>query len=241
MRLQLILLFLLVFGLVSAYGQSDYAGSFENDRGIYALGTGSQGYGAFIESTIYRSMYVKGYSGWYDAYFGGEAGISAASVTNRSGSIQTIAFNIGKKTIEPGDLVAMVGITSSPDNGMPMLAVARVDADNWNGVIGVAKLAVLAETVDPKGDGNHYVDFAPVSGVITSEGYLLIITGGLAPAVKISSLPLVANGKIGDKIGLAINGQMALSSTNNNAIILGRIAGPIDKANATIPMFINID
>ncbi len=106
----------------------------------------------------------------------------------------------------------MVGVTASPENGQPMLAVAKVDASNRNAVIGVAKEAVSAETVAFE-DGSEYVDFAPTAGVIAPNSYLVIITDGLAPAVNVSSLALVANGEIGDKIALSTSGEMRTSQS----------------------------
>ena len=58
--------------------------------------------------------------------------------------------------IEPGDLVAMVGVAPSPENGQPMLAVAKVDASNRQAVIGVAKQAFSVEfRSEPDGKRVH--------------------------------------------------------------------------------------
>lgn len=237
---------------VGVYGRGDTSNSysfyneggyFEGGKGLYALGTdssGEAGYGARIYSNQYRGMYVQGATNWFDAYFGGDSGISSASYTDRIAATQSVVFNSGAATIEPGDLVAMVGVTESPDNGLPMLAVAKADATNYNAVIGVAKEAVSAETVSFE-DNPEYVDFSPVSGSIAPDSYLVIITEGLAPSVNLTSLALLTDGQIGDKIALFDNGQMALSTADGNGIIVGKVAGPIDQTNGTIPLFINID
>lgn len=237
---------------VGVYGRGDTSNSysfyneggyFEGGKGLYARGTdtsGEAGYGARIYSDNYRGMYVYGDNGYFDAYFGGLDGISAASYTDRFAAAQSVVVNLGSTAIEPGDLVAMVGVTPSPENGQPMLAVAKVDASNRNAVIGVAKQAVSAQTVTFE-DGNEYIDFSPTSGVIAPDSYLVIITGGLAPAVNVSSLALLADGSIGDKVVLSASGEMAFSSSDTEAIVVGKIAGPIDEKNSTIPMFIDID
>ncbi len=237
---------------VGVYGRGDTSNSysfyneggyFEGGKGLYARGTdsiGEQGYGARIFSDQYRGMYVQGSSGWFDGYFGGNNGISTNGVTDRSAAAQSLVVNRGAVTIEPGDLVAMIGIVESPENGQPMLAVTKVDASNRNAVIGVAKEAVLAETVVFE-DGSEYVDFAPVAGAIVPGGYLVIITGGLAPAVNVSSLALVTNGAIGDKLALSTSGEMSIASSQVDGIVVGRIAGPMDEKNGTIPLFIDID
>ena len=237
---------------VGVYGRGDTSNSysfyneggyFEGGKGLYALGTdpaGEQGYGARIFSSQYRGMYAQGASGWFDAYFGGNSGISTNGITNRAAAAQSLVVNLGKTTIMPGDLVAMVGVTTSPENDQPMLSVARLDASNRNGVIGVAKEAIRAETITFE-DGSTYVDFAPVAGDIAPDGFLVIITDGLAPAVNVTSLALVTNTQIGDKIAISVSGEMGLSSAVVDGIVVGKVAGPIDEKTGTLPMFINID
>ncbi len=227
----------------NSYGFYNEGGYFEGGKGLYARGTdssGEAGYGARIYSDQYRGMYVQGASGWFDAYFGGNNGISTFGIIDRSAAAQALVVNLGSTAIEPGDFVAMVGITTSPENGQPMLAVAKVDATNRNAVIGVAKEAVLASGVVLE-DGSESVDFTPVTGTIAPDSYLVIITDGLAPAVNLTSLARVADGVIGDKIALSANGQMALLSSEVDGIVVGKIAGPINETKGTIPMFIDID
>ena len=236
---------------VGVYGRGDTSNSyscyneggyFEGGKGLYARGTdpaGQAGYGARIFSSNYRGMYVQG-NGYFDAYFGGTGGISSASYTDRVAAAQSIVVNLGNTAIEPGDLVAMVGITSSPEGGQPMLGVAKLDASNRNAVIGVAKEAISAETIAFE-DGSEYIDFAPDTGIIVPNSYLVIVTDGLAPAVNVSSLALLTNGAIGDKISLSVSGEMGLSIGEVGGIVVGKMAGPIDAKNNTIPMFIDID
>ena len=206
---------------VGVYGRGDTSNSFsfyneggyfEGGKGLYALGTdpsAQQGYGARIYSSNYRGMYVQGSSGWFDAYFGGNAGISTNGIVDRSASAQSLVINLGETAIEPGDLVAMVGLTTSPENEQPMLAVAKVNATNRHAVIGVAKEAVLVETILLE-DGNEFINFTPVGGEIAPGVYLVIITEGLAPKVNVSNLALVTEGEIGDKFAISVSGQMAI-------------------------------
>ena len=235
-----------VYGLgdtSNSYSFFNEGGYFQGGKGLYALGTDSvdeQGYGARIFSSQYRGMYVRGANNWFDGYFGGNSGISTNGVTDRSAAAQSLVVNLGTTAIEPGDLVAMVGITTSPENGQPMLGVAKVDATNHNAVIGVAKLAFSAQTITFE-DGGQTIDFSPIDGVIAPNSYLVIITNGLAPAVNLSSLALVAGGQIGDKIALAATGEMGLSFSEADGIVIGRMAGVADEVTGTIPMFINID
>lgn len=239
---------------VGVYGRGDTSNSytfyneggyFEGGKGLYARGTdtaGELGYGARIYSDNYRGMYVLSFSGYYDAYFAGDTGIFVnGSVVNSSANSTSLAVNLGETAIAAGDLVAMVGVASSPDTGMPMLAVVKVDATNQNAVIGVAVEAFTAGTITHD-DGSQSVDFSPTSGVIAPNSYLTIITDGLAPAVNVDSLALLTDGAIGDKLSLSINGELSLLSiSESSGVVVGKIAGPIDEANGTIPMFIDVD
>ncbi len=247
---------------VGVYGRGDASNSysfyneggyFEGGKGLYARGmdpANQDGYGARIYSDNYRGMYVAGSSGYFDAYFGGNSGINTSSVVTRLTVTQSLVVNLGESPIEPGDLVAMVGITPSVEDGQPMLGVAKLDAGNQNAVIGVAKQAILNKIVTMEG-GNEYVDFQPTSGSIAPENYLVIVTAGLAPAVNLNSLAFLSEGKVGDKIAIAtqIDGEIAFalnsdagrSSYQANAIVIGKMAGAIDETNGTIPMFIDID
>ena len=241
---------------VGVYGRGDTSNSysffneggyFEGGKGLYARGTdsvGEQGYGARIYSNNYRGMYVQGAGSWYDGYFGGNSGISTNGVTDRSARSQALVANLGSASIQPGDLVAMIGVTPSPEGGQPMLAVAKLDANNRNAVIGVATSAVKAATVTLE-DGSEILDFSPVSGAIGPEDFLVIITAGLAPAVNLSSARLVTDWQIGDKLALSTGGEMVRSSRGTegaeDGIVVGRVAGPVDAAQGTVPLYINID
>ncbi|MBE2222583.1 MAG: hypothetical protein IAF02_13635, partial [Anaerolineae bacterium] len=165
---------------VGVYGRGDTSNSysfyneggyFEGGKGLYARGTdssGELGYGARIFSDQYRGMYVQGASGWFDAYFGGNSGIFVnGPVTNAAAATQSLVFNLGGTVIEPGDLVAMIGIIS-PENGQPLLGVAKVDTTNHDAVIGVAKEAIFAETITSE-DGSGYLDFKPTIGNIAPQ------------------------------------------------------------------------
>lgn len=232
------------------YSFNNEGGYFEGGKGLYARGTdpvAQQGYGARIYSNNYRGMYAQGGSGWFDGYFGGDAGISTNGVVDRAARTQSLVVNLGTSPIEPGDLVAMAGVASSPDNGQAMLGVAKLDASNQHAVIGVAQQAVLSRTVSMH-DGSEYVDFQPTTGSSEANGYLVIVTGGLAPAVNLTSLTLLSKGKIGDKIALSSqpDNEVALTLSNNSiyptdAIVIGKMAGAINETNGTIPMFIDID
>ncbi|MFT5195528.1 MAG: hypothetical protein ACI85U_002549 [Candidatus Promineifilaceae bacterium] len=240
---------------VGVYGRGDTSGSsafyneggrFEGGKGIYARGTGSasdSSYGASIYSDNYRGMYVQSLANYYDAYFGGSFGISTFGITDRSARSQSLVINMGDTTINPGDLVAMAGVAPSPENGEPMLAVAKVDSSNQNAVIGVALEMVRMQMVTQE-DGAESVDFSPAGGVIKPNSYLVIITDGLAPAVNIDSISRSVEWTIGDKIALSPTGAITRSSDtigDVDKVVIGKVAGPINTQNGTVPLFVDID
>ena len=241
---------------VGVYGRGDTSNSsnwyneggyFEGGQGLYARGTdaeGDGGYGARIFSDNYRGMYVLGDADDYDAYFAGSVGIFVnGAVVNSSANSTSLSLNMGETTIAAGDLVAMVGVAESPDTGMPLLAVAKVDATNQSAVIGVAVEAYTAETMTHD-DGSQTIGFSSTSDAITPNSYLTIITDGLAPAVNVSSLALVTDGAIGDKLSLSRSGELGLLSIGESetpGVVVGKIAGPIDVESGTVPIFIDID
>ncbi len=237
---------------VGVYGRGDTSNSFtfyneggyfEGGKGLFARGTDSaseQGYGARIYSDNYRGMYVRGGGGYYDAYFGGSGGISAQSITDRAARSQSLVVNLGQVSIEPGDLVAMVGVTPSPEDGQPMLAVAKLDANNRNAVIGVALEAIVVGYLT-EDDGSQILDFARMAGSIGPESYLVIITDGLAPAVNVSSMGVISDWQIGEKLVVSSSGDIQRSRDSAAGIVVGKVAGPLAPADGTIPLFIDIE
>ena len=171
---------------VGVYGRGDTSNSFnffneggyfEGGKGLYARGTdsaGDRGYGARIFSNNYIGLYVQGNGQNFDAYFGGVGGISTGSIVDRSASSRALAVNLGSTTIEPGDLVAMAGVASSPEGGLPMLGVAKVDGTNRNGVIGVAIETVVMQMSTQEETGEQ-IDFSPGEGAAAPEDYLVIM------------------------------------------------------------------
>lgn len=243
---------------VGVYGRGDTSNSFtfyneggyfEGGKGLYALGTdsaGEQGYGARIFSNNYRGMYVRGSGSSVDAYFGGSGGISTNGVIDRSARSQSLVTNKGEAAIEPGDLVAMVGVEPSPENDEPMLAVAKVDANNARAVIGVAVEAMTIQTVVSE-DNTERIDFVPTPGSIEPDRYLVIVTSGLAPAVNLSSFDSEISAasspswQIGDRIHLSTGNRTERIGGQEDRIWIGKVAGPIDQEHGTVPLFIDID
>ncbi len=234
----------------NSYSFYNQGGYFEGGKGLFARGTDSEieaGYGAQIFSNNYIGLYVLGDNDDYDAHFDGSVGILVdGSVTTSAANSTVLTLNMGETSLATGDLVAMVGVTESPSDGQPMLAVASVNATNQNAVIGVVKEAIAVSEISGE-DGNPRLSFSPTDGEITPGGYLVIITEGLAPAVNLSSLnsdlAAASSLAIGDKIALSTSGETTQSAAGAPAggIVIGKVAGPVDEATGTVPMYIDID
>ncbi len=213
--------------------------TWECTRTLNARGTapsGDAGYGARIYSNLYRGMYVQGAPGWFDAYFGGDSGISTNGLIDRSAAARTLAVNSGTSTIEPGDLVAVVGVAESVDD-QPMLGVARLDRTNAGAVIGVAERAMSPGT----GDNDGGIDIVPVTGGIEPGGYVVVVTSGLAPAVNVDGVTVATDMPVGATVKLSAAGTMSTLDGGSAIVEIGRVIGPVDEANGTVPMFIDID
>ncbi len=195
----------------------------------------SNGYGARISSDLYRGMYARGASGWFDAYFDGNSGISTYGVVDRSGALRTLAVNLGTTAIEPGDLVAIVGVGKSSDD-QPILGVASVDPTNADAVVGVAEREM---------SGDPLAVDSPASGLAVGEvepgGYVVVITSGLAPAVNVDSLALVTNVPVGAKLALSADGEMVALATSSPGVEIGRMVGLPDLVDRTVSIYIDID
>ena len=68
-----------------------------------------------------------------------------------------------------------------------------------------------------------------------------MVTSGLAPAVNVASLALISDVSIGATLALSAGGQMVVQPSTSSSVDVGRVVGPPDTANLTIPVYINID
>ena len=242
---------------VGVYGRGDTSNSFNfyneggyfvGGRGLYARGTDNEfeggsslsGYGARLYSTEYRALYAIGDSDDYDAHFDGGVGIIVDGIVLRSAGSQLIVFNGGDVPIEAGDMVAMIGVADAPVTGKPMLAVAKLDASNRAGVIGVATEAFSAEPITHE-DDRQTSNFTEAGRVARPNGHLAIITDGLAAEVKVDDASRAADWSIGEKISIGAGGAMMRVSDADNAVVIGKLAGQFDAESGTVAIFIDID
>lgn len=187
------------FGLsqegAAAVGQSN--GPASNDYALWGYANDG-GYGAQITSNNYRGMYVDGdfaapagTGGWFDAVFAGDVGIDVNGACTGC-VVASLVRNDGTLPLEPGDLVAVNGISANLDPGSarPMMTVERFTGGE--GLIGVVFKGYVSEVVEfevqpaaglPEGEvpeirereSGHVRD-----GAIAPGQYLIIVHQGLA-------------------------------------------------------------
>jgi hypothetical protein len=218
----------------------DSAGGYFKGRiGIRANSTGTSpqsGYAGTFTSQNYRGIYALSQAGYYDAYFAGAGGIYATNYWATSAS-KTVVVNQGTEPLEPGDIVAIAGVSESPLGSDHLLAVRKATGDNASAVVGVAVASLRTELRQI--EGAEYLDVEPTDGPTPPGGYLAIVTSGLVPAVKVGAPS--ESMKIGE--WLTVSGTpgagKALEAESVGSIpVLGKIAGPVDATTGTVPVFV---
>jgi hypothetical protein len=117
-------------------------------HGTYSYASGAGAYaGAFI-SANYRGLYADGKgtynNGYYDGYFPHWIRVGGSVV--HSGGWSVLAVNTGTEALEPGDLVAFVGMDGDTlDAGGVGLMVEKAGASGGAMVVGVAEGAYIMD------------------------------------------------------------------------------------------------
>lgn len=127
-------------GASGVYGATSDAGP-----GVRASSSGPSAYALHAVSGDYRGAYVQGAPIWYDAYFGGDVGIFVnGSCTGCTMAL--IVQNNGSEALEPGDVVAITGITAPLAEGQnPVITVSKANADNQQTLVGVVTTRYVVE------------------------------------------------------------------------------------------------
>jgi hypothetical protein len=240
-----------IYGVGTGTSWTSYGGVFEGRVGVSVRGTGSEaesGYAARFVSQGYRGIYVRGQTGYYDGYFDGTAGIYVAGGIHPLRAERTIVVNGGDETLEPGDVVAIAGV-SNPlmAGGEPLLSVRKVSGASDTAVIGVVVQAMRVQEKVRSDDpaGQKSVDVQPSEGTILPGGYLAIVSHGLVPAVKVDAAT-VKSLHIGDLLtSSTISGRAEIRRVDKQpsdiaGTILGKVAGPLDPKTGTVPVFVTL-
>ncbi len=191
-----------------------------------------------LSARTYRGIYAISQAGYYDAYFGGTGGIYSANYWAMNPS-PCIVINGGDDVLEPGDVVAIAGVTKSPYGDGLILAVHKADETNAAAVVGVVVQAMQVEMKQM--EGVESLDVQPVKGSAAPKGYLAIVSSGLVPAVKVDMS--AGSLKIGDLVTISTVAGAARKVTpgvESEGSILGKVAGPMDAATGTVPVFVTL-
>ena len=142
-------------------------------------GTGS--YGGIIRSQAFRGMYAKGATDYFAGVFDSNVGISLVGGGTCSGcALSYPALNTGAAAIQPGDFVAVRGVTVDPDLNTPVMQVAKAAAGD-TAVIGVAAGAMSRTPVD-KTFGAQTGGFNYTGGAAAADSYVTVVVQGLVQA-----------------------------------------------------------
>ncbi len=234
---------------VGVYGVGNHAtsgvgGYFTGRVGVVARSNGTQandGYAGYFISEQYRGINARGASGWYDAYFNGDTGIFSAGGYSTLYADRLVVVNGGDEMLEPGDVVALAGVAKSPLGGEPLLAVRKADAAHAPAICGVVLRALRLEVKEGEPGVGASLDVQPVEGSIPPQGYLAIVTGGLAPAVRVEAL--ADDLQIGDLLTVSSipgRAQKVGGGIERAGAILGKVAGPVDAATGTVPVWVTL-
>jgi hypothetical protein len=140
-----------MYGGKGVYAESDDSGYPAVDASAY----GTNGYGIHAESATYRGGYVKSdsnvlYSLYVDDVDGPTQGTAALNVRgtirgegnlviggSKAGYVVDIMQNVGAGTLEPGDVVTIVGNAAPVLGQIPLVTVKKADSAYDSGVAGV--------------------------------------------------------------------------------------------------------
>ncbi len=229
-----------VYGVGDSSSWPGYGGFFEGRLGVGARSTGTEaqdGYAGSFVSTNYRAIYGHSLPGWFDAYFAGPLGIWSVGGYTTTAADRILVVNGGQEPLEPGDVVAIAGVVESPQGGEVLLAVRKADASNSKAVVGVVAQAM--QVVMKEREGIESLDVQTAEGSISPQGYLTIVTHGLAPVVKVEAAGAAL--EIGDLLAIAATPgatRLAEGGVESNGLVLGKVAGPVDAKAGTVPVFI---
>ena len=182
-----------------------------------AVGTGAtgsdSGYGAIITSSGHRGMRVQASPGRFAAVFDSTAGIwliGGGSCTNCA--LAYYAQNADDTAITAGDLVAVIGVETDAEQGIPVMQVRKASGPD-DSVIGVAT-GNASLTAVGESNGVRTGGFREGDGPTAAPGgYLTVIVQGLVRATAAD-----ASLQPGDSVAAGANGVVAAASGGLKAL-----------------------
>ena len=152
------------YGGKGVYVESDDAGK----PGLDARAYGSNSYAVRGESAVYRGGYFKSdsnviYSLFVDTQDGPAQGTAALNVRgtiraegnlvvngSKAGYVVDIMQNVDNATLEPGDVVVIVGSSAPVLGEIPVITVKKATSSNDTGVAGIVDQIWFAPTAETK-------------------------------------------------------------------------------------------
>ncbi len=237
------------------YGTSGVAvyGTNRGDTGSGVWGASTNYYGMFAESEASSGIYAKTARGDHNYGLYTPDNVYSRNY-HMTGALMQVVQNGGETTLEPGDVAAFDGVTTSTDaGGLPIIQVTHAAQANDPGVAGVvhARLdeAVLTEGARATGSGEGMRPQEMASdGPIRSGQYLLLVVHGPA-RVKVEALSddlqpgdLLAAGQARGLAGRALTVSLAGVDTAVPGIVLGKALEPLNAGEeGDVLVFVTLD
>jgi hypothetical protein len=196
-----------------------------------AVGTGAvdseSGYGAIVTSSGYRGMKVESDDAYYAAAFDSNLGIILIGGSCNGCALAYMARNAGDTAINAGDFVAVEGVETDAEQGIPVMIVRRATGPD-DAIIGVAT-GNAARTPVGEHNGVSTGGFGEGDGPTAAPGgYLSVIVQGLVrvnaagtslqPGAQISAGPAGAT-------AVDTGGFKALSAVDGDGMVWIMLSG----------------
>jgi hypothetical protein len=254
------------------YGRSNIGGKagvygYNSSSGYGVYGTSSSGQGGHFVASAGDGVYgsadgtsMWGVWGFSDDSYGVTGGTDVSGgyglytydkIYTGGGCVgctsMLIAQNGGDGTLEPGDVVAVVGIAEEPSGfyGRPVLLVHKVDAASRQSVVGVVEGRYVSELVIK--EGIVVEDAHTTTEPVAPGEYMTVVYRGLAQ-VKVDASPgviqvgdLLASSGTSGHVMLAtagVEGESGFSSITGT--IIGKAMGPLERGQGLIWVLVDL-
>jgi len=183
-----------VVGLGESRGVYGGAATGPGVEGVSVDGYGVRGvsgmnYAGYFVSDSYRGLYAANLSGSsYDAYFGGDVGIKVESDVivggSKSGYVIDVMLNAGDESLERGDVVEVVGVTTAVLGDIPVPLVRKATRAESPAVVGVVDRRYVVACGGADASPGH---LATSDAVIASGDYCGVVTLGSFAEIKVDA------------------------------------------------------
>lgn len=166
-----------------------------SSSGVGVYGRSEDNYGGYFYSNDYRGLYSSSGSGYYAGYFTNRGGSTQPGIYvngtimatgSKAGYVVDISWNAGTEPLEPGDVVAVVGVSDAVIGDIPVMEVVKATADHAGAVVGVVdQLFVIDEAGEEP--ALPYPATASADSGIQPGAYLSVVTLGAFRMIKVDA------------------------------------------------------